>query len=86
MPTISHFYGIDIRMFWRDHNPPHFHAVYGDGHALIDIRTMEVISGVLPKRALAFVLEWADIHRAELIEDWELCTNNQSPKPIDPLS
>jgi hypothetical protein len=70
MPTISSFYGILIQMFWRDHAPPHFHALYAEHEALIDIRTLEVIEGGLPKRALALVLEWASEHRSELSEDW----------------
>jgi len=64
MPTISTFYGILIQMFWRDHAPPHFHALYAECEALIDIRTLEVIEGGLPRRALALVLEWAQEHRA----------------------
>src|SRR5437868_1804837 len=73
MPTISTFYGILIQMFWRDHVPPHFHALYAEHEAQIDIRTLEVIEGDLPKRALVLVLEWASEHRSELMEDWDLC-------------
>jgi hypothetical protein len=51
MPTISAFYGILIQIFWRDHGPPHFHALYAEHEALIDIRTLEVIEGRLPRRA-----------------------------------
>jgi hypothetical protein len=85
MPTISVFYGILIQMFWRDHAPPHFHALYAEDEALIDIRTLEVIQGSLPKRALALVLEWAYEHRAELTEDWDLCARMQTPKKIEPF-
>ncbi len=85
MPTISHFYGIDIRMFFGDHNPPHFHARYSGEEAIIDIRTLEVIAGRLPRQALVLVLEWAQVHRSELIEDWTLCRNKQPPRLIDPL-
>jgi hypothetical protein len=85
MPTISVFYGILIQMFWRDHAPPHFHALYAEDEALIDIRTLEVIHGSLPKRALALVLEWASEHRAELMEDWDLCAQLQTPRKIEPL-
>lgn len=52
MPTISQFFGIVIQMFWREHAPPHFHALYGEHEALIDIRTLEVTKGSLPRRAL----------------------------------
>ncbi len=85
MPTISSFFGILIQMFWADHAPPHFHALYGEHEALIDIRTLEVIKGTLPRRALALVLEWAAMHRAELMEDWNLCEAKESPKKIEPL-
>jgi hypothetical protein len=85
MPTLSTFYGIVIQMFWRDHNPPHFHAVYGDEEVLIDIRTLELLEGSLPRRALALVIEWALVHRAELLQDWELCQLKQHPRKIDPL-
>jgi hypothetical protein len=86
MPTISAFYGILIQIFWNDHAPPHFHALYAEHEALIDIRTLEVIEGGLPRRALALVLEWASAHRAELLENWELCERNQMPRKIAPLS
>jgi hypothetical protein len=86
MPTISSFYGILIQMFWRDHGPPHFHALYAEHEALIDIRTLEVMQGGLPKRALALVLEWAFEHRGELMEDWDLCSQMQMPKKIAPLN
>lgn len=71
-------------MFWREHAPPHFHALYGEYEALIDIRTLEVIKN-LPRRALALVLEWTAQHRSELTEDWELCQTKQLPKTIAPL-
>lgn len=85
MPTLSVFYGIIVQMFWNDHAPPHFHAVYAEHEALIDIRTLDVIDGQLPRRALVLVLEWAQEHRAALMEDWELCARKQSPKKIPPL-
>ncbi|MBK4738835.1 DUF4160 domain-containing protein [Noviherbaspirillum pedocola] len=70
MPTISCFYGILTQMFWNDHAPPHFHALYAEHEALIDIRTLEVIEGAVPRRALSLILEWAEQHRMELMEDW----------------
>lgn len=85
MPTISTFFGIVIQMFWREHAPPHFHALYAEFEVEIDIRTLEVIKGRLPRRALALVLEWATEHRSELMEDWTLCQSKQSPKRIAPL-
>jgi len=71
LPTISIFYGIVIQMFWKDHGPPHFHALYTEHEAQIDIRTLEVIQGNLPNWALALVLEWAAQHRNEHMADWE---------------
>ena len=85
MPTICTFDGILIQMFWQDHAPPHFHALYAEHEVLIDIRTLEVIGGSLPRRAHALVLEWAQEHRAELMEDWNICTRNEQPKKIAPL-
>lgn len=82
MPTISFFYGIVIQMFWRDHGPPH---LYGDDEVLIDLRNLRVMRGSLPRRAMALVLEWADENRVELMEDWNLCSQLQPPKPIKPL-
>ncbi|HUT02971.1 MAG TPA: DUF4160 domain-containing protein [bacterium] len=85
MPTISHFYGIVIQMFWRDHGPAHFHALYGGYEATVDIRELRVLRGSLPRRALTLVLEWASEHRDELMEDWKLCDQLRTPKPIEPL-
>ena len=85
MPTISTFFGIVIQMFWREHAPPHFHALYGEHECEVDIRTLEVIRGSLPNRAQLLVLEWAREHRSELMEDWNLCQSKQAPKKIKPL-
>lgn len=85
MPTLCTFYGIVIQMFWQDHPPPHFHALYAEHEALIDIRTLDVIEGDLPRRALSLVLEWAQAHRVELMEDWNLCRQMQPPRTIEPL-
>ena len=85
MPTISQFFGIVIQMFWREHAPPHFHALYGEHEAQIEIRTLEVIVGYLPKRDLSLTIEWAIGHRAELMEDWNPCQAKQQPRKIQPL-
>jgi hypothetical protein len=85
MPTISTFYGVVIQMFWRDHAPPHFHVLYAEHQASIDIRDLRVIGGALPRRALTLVMEWAAIHQEELIEDWRLCRDGKPPKRIEPL-
>lgn len=73
MPTISTFYGILIRMFFNDHSPPHFHVEYGEFKATVDIHTLEIKCGVIPRRAQSLVLDWAKLHQHELIEDWNLC-------------
>jgi hypothetical protein len=85
MPTLSVFYGIVIQMFWRDHAPPHFHALYGEHEVLLDLRDLGTIRGSLPRRAMALVLEWAAEHREELVEDWNLCSQLNPPKRIEPL-
>ncbi len=66
MPEICRFYGIVIRMFFSDHNPPHFHAEYAGEEALVGITTLGIIAGKLPARATGLVMEWATIHNAEL--------------------
>ena len=68
MPEICRFYGIIIRMFWADHPPPHFHAVYGEYEAVIDILTSEILEGQLPRRAHSLVSEWINLHNRELLE------------------
>ena len=85
MPTISSFYGILILMFFNDHAPPHFHARYGECEATIDIETLSVVEGELPRRALILIVEWAMIHRGELLEDWRLCREKSAPAKIEPL-
>jgi hypothetical protein len=85
MPELSRFYGIIIRMFYGDHPPPHFHAVYQDEQIQVDINTLEVIEGRMSRRALSLVLEWAALHRTELRRAWELASANQEPFKIAPL-
>jgi len=85
MPEISLFYGIRITMNWNDHVPPHFHAEYNGNHALIDIIQGRVLQGGLPKRQLKLVLAWAEIHRDELMQNWELAKALESLNKIAPL-
>ncbi|MDF2939886.1 MAG: transcriptional regulator [Gammaproteobacteria bacterium] len=85
MPIISMFYGIIIQMFWNEHAPPHFHALYAEYEAVIDIRTLNIMKGSMPRRALSLVLEWASQHQSELMEDWQLCEQNEMPRKISPL-
>ena len=86
MPTISVFYGIIIQMYWNEHNPPHFHAKYGEFEALIGIKDFSLIQGKLPSKALALVIEWASIHQEELLQNWELGKQDNSFKKIEPLN
>ena len=72
-------------MFFKDHVPPHFHVKYAEYKAVIDINTLTVIEGKLPRRALNLVLDWAVLHKAELVNNWQLCQNMQNPEPIAPL-
>jgi len=85
MPIISRFFGIIIRMFYDDHNPPHFHAEYGEHEVLIDIRTLSVFSGRLPPRAMGIVIEWTTLHQEELLADWERARERQELQKILPL-
>ncbi len=77
MPRISAFYGIAIYMYYRDHLPPHFHAIYGEFDAAVAIETGEMLEGQLPRRARALVSEWTAAHRAELRQAWDLARANQ---------
>jgi len=85
MPEISRFYGIVIKMFFDDHNPPHFHALYGDHEVLIDINTLAVFAGHIPPRALGLVIEWAILHQDELINDWHRAQGHEPLSKIEPL-
>ncbi len=71
MPEISRFYGIIIKLFFGDHLPPHFHAVYGEHLGLFNIDTLEMIEGDLPNRARKLVIEWATIHKEEIKNMWD---------------
>ena len=85
MPTISQFYGIIIQMFWNEHAPPHFHATYAEYKATVDIKNLRIMEGNLPRRATQLVLDWAELHQTELLEDWDLCLGNHRPNTIAPL-
>ena len=85
MPEISRFFGIISRMYFGDHNSPHFHAIYQDDVAEQDINTLIILRGGLPTRALAMVLEWASLHRNELLEDWKLAVERKEINKIEPL-
>ncbi len=85
MPEISRFYGIIIRMFYNDHNPPHFHVIYQNDEALIDIKTLEILEGRLPKRAKTLAIEWSIEHRDELLSNWQKARDHETLNKIEPL-
>jgi len=85
MPEISRFFGIVIRMYFDDHQPPHFHAAYGDREALIGVVPVRLLGGSLPSRGLALVIEWATLHQAELLENWHRLHSEEPPVPIAAL-
>ena len=70
MGEISRFFGIIIQMYGEDHNPPHFHVTYGEYRAIIEIQSGESIQGLLPSKQLKYVQVWADIHKEELLENF----------------
>ena len=82
---LRRFYGIVIRMYFDDHDPPHFHALYGGDEALVGIDSLAVLHGRLPPRAQGLVVEWASLRRAELREAWDLAKRIDSPGRIAPL-
>ena len=82
MPEIARFYGIVIKLFFGDHPPPHFHAVYGEHVGLFSIETLEMIEGDLPKRAKKLIIEWAKLNKTQLKEMWETQEFHKLP-PLD---
>lgn len=84
MPELSRFLGIVIAMYYRDHAPAHFHAVYGDYEITIEIESGKV-NGEFPKRALTHVQEWRELHKVELLTDWDLAQKREPLKKIPPL-
>jgi hypothetical protein len=84
VPIISRFFGILIYMFWREHNPPHFHAKYGDDEVVVEIESGKV-SGSMSKRALMMVQAWREEHKEELMNDWKLAEQKKALFPIKPL-
>ncbi len=87
MPTLSMFFGIIIRMYYspKEHHPPHIHAYYQDNKATFNIADGEILEGSLQSRQLKLIQAWIEIHKDELIADWELCQNGEKPFKIEPL-
>lgn len=84
MPELSRFLGIVVYMLYDDHKPPHFHAEYGEYKISVEIES-GVVEGRFPRRALRAVLEWHELHRDELFEDWRLAEAHQPLQKIAPL-
>ena len=70
-------------MFFNDHNPPHFHAVYAEYEGTVDINKLELIGGSLPPRVLGLVIEWTALHKKELLDNWNKARNQ---KPLDQIA
>jgi hypothetical protein len=88
MPVISMFYGIIVSLYYLDnkqHHRPHIHAKYQDDEAVVSIGDGRVLEGRLPPAKLRLLLAWLEIHRDELMADWELAVNGQQPYRIEPL-
>lgn len=85
MPEISRFLGIVIYMYFNDHNPPHFHAVYGDYKASILIKTLGLMEGKLPSKVMSLVIEWAQEHQEDLLENWTSIKETGQYRKIKPL-
>jgi hypothetical protein len=85
MPEISLFYGIRITMNWNDHSPPHFHARYGEYNATILIQESVIDKGFLPNKQLKIILAWCEIHKDELMQNWELAMDGKPLNRINPL-
>ena len=85
MPEVSRFFGISIRMYYDDHHPPHFHAIYAGEEVEVGIEPPAVLRGRIQRRALGMVLEWSVLHQQELLDNWNLLNSDQTPNRIDAL-
>ena len=85
MPEISRFYGIVVKMFHNDHQPPYFHAEHDDDQIVVAIDTLAIVAGRLKPRATGLVMEWASLHQDELRHNWELARNFEPFDSIEPL-
>ena len=85
MPRICEFYGIAIYMYFLDHAPPHFHAIYGRYDAEVEISSGVILKGELPSRAERLVREWSLEYRRELEANWNHARDHQPLRPIPPL-
>lgn len=79
MPVIARFYGILIKMYFREHEVPHFHAMYGEFNGVFDLQTLDLIEGDLPHRAQRMVLDWAAQYKDELVQMWQTQSYKKLP-------
>ena len=87
MPALSMFFGLIVRMYYapKEHKPPHIHVEYQGKEAIVDIFSGAVLEGSLSSRHLRFVQAWIEIHKEELVANWDLCQKGDKPFKIDPL-
>ena len=85
MPELSRFLGIIITMYFDDHNPPHFHVRYNDYRAILSINDLHLLDGKLPPRVFELVKEWAELHKNELIDNWNMVKETGKYFKIEPL-
>ena len=87
MPTLAMFFGIIIRMYYapKEHNPPHIHVYYQDFKSVVNIQTCDLMEGELPSKQLRLVVAWIEIHKDDLVANWELAINGNNVFQIEPL-
>ena len=88
MPSISMFYGLVVYLYYIDnkqHNVPHIHVKYQRDEAVFDILDGELLEGDIPKAKIRLIQAWIEVHREDLLTNWELALNGQTPLPIEPL-
>lgn len=85
MPEISRFYGIIVYMFFNDHNPPHFHVNYQGYDAIIEIEN-GIVTGQMPRKALKLIYEWLDLHKKDLLKNWQKMRQRKPLSKIEPLN
>jgi len=86
MPELSRFLGMVISIYFDDHNPPHFHVAYNEDEALISINDLSVLKGNLPPRVMGLAMEWARLHQAELLENWNMVQTDGKYFKVEPLT
>jgi len=86
MPELSRFLGMVISIYFDDHNPPHFHVEYNENEALISINDLSVLKGNLPPRVMGLAMEWARLHKTELLENWNMVKDSGKFFKIEPLT